>query len=89
MQIGIRELKERLSEVVSGNQHVVVTKNGRVMGEYRPATIVMPSADRAAWLENRVAFRTRWKAETPDWVDRLTRCGMDEEGEMFGEPTFR
>ncbi len=89
MQIGVRELKGRLSEVVNGNQHVVVTKNGRVMGEFTPATIIKPTADRSRWLEDRIAFLRRWQEETPDWEDRLLREGMDDEGELFAEPTFR
>jgi antitoxin (DNA-binding transcriptional repressor) of toxin-antitoxin stability system len=89
MQIGVRELKGRLSEVLNGNRPVVVTKNGRIVGEYTPATIIKPTADRAKWLGERVAFRHRWQKETPHWVDLLMREGMDGEGEMFDEPTFR
>jgi antitoxin (DNA-binding transcriptional repressor) of toxin-antitoxin stability system len=89
MQIGVRELKGRLSEVVNGNRPVVVTKNGKIVGEYTPATIIKPTADRAKWLEERVAFRNRWQNETPHWNDLLTQQGMDEAGEMFDEPTFR
>jgi antitoxin (DNA-binding transcriptional repressor) of toxin-antitoxin stability system len=89
MQIGVRELKGRLSEVVNGNRAVVVTKNGKIVGEYTPATIIKPTADRAKWLEDRIAFRHRWQKETPLWADLLMREGMDEEGEKFDEPTFR
>ena len=89
MQIGVRELKGRLSEVVNGNHHVTVTKNGRVVGEFTPATIVKPTAERSHWLEDRIAFRRRWQEATPDWEDRLLSEGMDEEGELFAEPTFR
>jgi antitoxin (DNA-binding transcriptional repressor) of toxin-antitoxin stability system len=89
MQIGVRELKGRLSEVVNGNRPVVVTKNGKIVGEYTPAAIIRPTADRAKWLGERVAFRRRWQKETPHWVDLLRREGMDGEGEMFEEPTFR
>ncbi len=89
MQIGVRELRERLSEVVNGNQHVVVTNNGKVVGEFTPATITLPTADASKWLEDRIAFRERWRATTPDWMERMMKEGMDEEGEMFDEPTFR
>jgi antitoxin (DNA-binding transcriptional repressor) of toxin-antitoxin stability system len=89
MQIGVRELKGRLSEVVNGNRPVVVTKNGKIVGEYTPATIIKPTADRAKWLDERVAFRLGWQKETPNWVDLLMGEGMDGEGEMFDEPTFR
>ena len=89
MQIGVRELKAKLSEVVNGNRSVVVTNNGRVLGEYTPATIVRPTADRQQWLSDRVAFRQIWQATTPDWVERLAGEDMDGEGEPFSEPTFR
>jgi antitoxin (DNA-binding transcriptional repressor) of toxin-antitoxin stability system len=89
MQIGVRELKGRLSEVVNGNRPVVVTKNGKVVGEYTPATIVKPTADRAKWLDERIAFRRRWQEETPHWLDLLMSEGMDGDGEKFDEPTFR
>jgi antitoxin (DNA-binding transcriptional repressor) of toxin-antitoxin stability system len=89
MQIGIRELKGRLSEVINGNRPVVVTKNGKVVGEYTPATIIKPTADRSQWLKERLAFRRRWQDETPEWSNLLILQGMDTEGEMFDEPTFR
>lgn len=89
MRVGVKELKDRLSEIVNGNRSVVVTNNGRVVGEFTPATITQPTIDRQKWLERRLAARRRWQNETPDWADRLLREGMDEEGEPFGEPTFR
>jgi antitoxin (DNA-binding transcriptional repressor) of toxin-antitoxin stability system len=89
MQIGVRELREKLSEIVNGNRNVVITNNGRVVGEFMPAAIVRPTADREKWLKDRAAFRQRWQAETPDWHERLESEGMDEEGELFAEPTFR
>jgi len=89
MKIGVRELRDRLSEVVNGNRQVVVTNNGRVVGEFTPATIRPPTADASKWLDDRIAFRERWQASTPDWSERLMKAGMDEEGEMFDEPTFR
>ena len=89
MQIGVRELKAKLSEVVNGNRPVTVTNNGRVLGEFTPATIVKPSADRAAWLDHRIEFRRKWQEANSDWMDLLNREGLDEEGEPFGEPTFR
>lgn len=89
MQIGVRELRGRLSEVVNGNQHVVITNKGRVVGEFMPATIIVPTADRVRWIEERAAFRHRWQSDHPDWVDLLGREGMDEEGVPYNEPTFR
>ena len=89
LQIGVRELRERLSEVVNGDRPVSITNNGRVVGEFTPATIIQPTADRANWLKERIAFRRRWQADTPDWRARLGEMGWDGEGEPFDEPTFR
>ena len=89
MEIGVRELRNRLSEIVNGNRHVVVTNNGRVIGEFTPATIEQPTMSREEWLEKRQAARTRWQVEVPDWQERLTGFGLDEEGEPYAEPTFR
>ena len=89
MQVGVRELKERLSEVVNGNRHVTVTNNGRIVGEFTPATIVQPTADRTQWLDDRIAFRRKWQEATPNWEALLLSEGLDNEGESFDEPTFR
>jgi antitoxin (DNA-binding transcriptional repressor) of toxin-antitoxin stability system len=89
MQIGVREFKGRLSELLNGDRPVVVTNNGRVVGEFTPASITAPTADRRDWLKRRLAARRRWQEETPDWRDRLAAEGMDDEGELFEQPTFR
>ena len=65
------------------------SKNGRVVGEFTPATIIQPTADRKQWLDDRMAFRRKWQDATPNWADLLMREGMDEEGEPFDEPTIR
>jgi antitoxin (DNA-binding transcriptional repressor) of toxin-antitoxin stability system len=89
MRVGVRELRDRLSEIVNGNRPVVVTNNGRVIGEFTPAAITSPVADRREWLERRRAARRRWQEEVPDWRDRLNSAGFDEEGEPYELPTFR
>ncbi len=89
MEVGVRELRSRLSEIVNGNRPVTVTNKGRVVGEFTPATIEQPTMSREEWLERRRSARKRWQNEVPDWEDRLTKYGLDEEGEPFDEPTFR
>lgn len=89
MEVGVRELRGKLSEIVNGNRNVVITNNGRVIGEFTPATIIKPTADRKKWLEDRIAFRRQWQDANPDWLDRLTSLGLDGEGEPYDEPTFR
>ncbi len=36
IELGIREFRERFSEVVNGNDFVIVTNNGREVGTYIP-----------------------------------------------------
>jgi prevent-host-death family protein len=89
MKIGVREFREKLSEVVNGNRPVVITNNGRVVGEFTPATVTTPTANSADWLQDRIAFRKWWQSHVPNWRDRLLLEGLDAEGEPFDEPTFR
>ncbi len=89
MEIGVRELRNRLSELVNGNHHITVTNKGRVIGEFTPATIDQPTIGRDEWLAGRRAARDRWKSEVPDWEERLSGHGLDVEGEPYAEPTFR
>ena len=89
MEIGVRELRSRLSEFVNGSRHIVVTNKGRVVGEFTPATIEQPTMGREEWLKRRRAARARWQAATPDWEERLNSYGFDDEGEPYAEPTFR
>jgi antitoxin (DNA-binding transcriptional repressor) of toxin-antitoxin stability system len=89
MEVGVRELRNRLSEIVNGNRPVTVTNKGRVVGEFTPATIELPTMDRLEWIEKRRAARARWKEQVPDWEERLGSYGLDSEGEPYDEPTFR
>lgn len=89
MEIGVRELRNRLSEIVNGNRSVTVTNKGRIVGEFTPATIDFPSMPRDEWLEKRRKARAKWQEQVPDWEERLAQYGLDSEGERFDEPTFR
>lgn len=88
-KMGIKEFRRRVSEVASGSELVEVTNNGRVVAEFTPVNPVRSTAEQSQWLEDRLAFRQRWQEETPDWFERLTDFGLDEEGEPLAEPTFR
>jgi antitoxin (DNA-binding transcriptional repressor) of toxin-antitoxin stability system len=89
MKMGVREFRERISDVVNGDELVVVTNNGRVVGEFVPASVKPATAETASWVADRLAFRERWRARNPDWVTLLAHEGMDEGGESFEIPTFR
>jgi antitoxin (DNA-binding transcriptional repressor) of toxin-antitoxin stability system len=84
MKMGVKEFRERFSDVAEGKHSVLVTKNGRIVGKYDPVSIA--SQDGRDWeaLEARLsAFREHWKATTPDWRERLARAGYGEDGELL------
>ena len=85
MKMGVREFRERISEVTSGTEQVVVTRNGAVVGRYTPIVPAKPaeSIDMQAWLDRIQNFQTVWKSETPDWRQRLASIGLDENGDLF------
>lgn len=85
MKMGVKEFRERFSEVAEGGEPVFVTKNGRVVGKYDP--ISTARFDNARWqtLEAKLAgFREEWKARTPDWRERLSAAGFDQGGDSGG-----
>jgi antitoxin (DNA-binding transcriptional repressor) of toxin-antitoxin stability system len=89
MKVGVREFRDRVSEIVNGSESVVVTNNGRVVGEFTPISVKRPHADVERWVADRLAFRSAWRERNPDWIELLARAGLDEDGESFEHPTFR
>jgi antitoxin (DNA-binding transcriptional repressor) of toxin-antitoxin stability system len=89
MKMGVREFRSRISEVLRGSEPVELTSNGRVVAEVRPVTPRPPADDIDEWRSRRLAFRDRWRETTPDWLERLTEFGVDEEGYPLADPPFR
>ncbi|UZK69385.1 hypothetical protein OKW76_15455 [Sphingomonas sp. S1-29] len=82
MKMGVKEFRERFSEVAEGQEPVLVTKNGRIVGRYDPfAQSHRPDHDWEAIDQRLDAFRAEWKARTPDWRERLRSIGLDEHGD--------
>ena len=82
MKMGVKEFRERFSEVSEGTEPVLVTKNGRVVGIYDPAAC--GTRNKLDWdaLEAKLeSIRSNWKARTPDWRERMIGIGFDEHGE--------
>lgn len=72
MKLGVKEFRERFSEVAEGQEPVFVTKNGRVIGTYDPLRRKTGEARDWAALETKLeGIRAKWKARTPDWRERL------------------
>lgn len=86
MKLGVKEFRERFSELAEGQDPVLVTKNGRVVGTYHPSrTREQRMRDWAVAEERLEQFRTGWRQSTPDWKDRLASIGLDPDGEPFNE----
>lgn len=83
MKMGVKEFRERFSELAEGAEPVLITKNGRVVGRYAPMTAT--GFDQSRWdeIDARLErFRDDWKARTPDWRARLAASGFDESGSL-------
>lgn len=86
MKLGVKEFRERFSELAEGAEPVVVTKNGRVVGTYKPTRTV--EERRANWARISAEldqFREEWKASTPDWKERMASIGLGPDGESLRE----
>lgn len=86
MKIGVKEFRERFSEIAEGNELVFVTKNGRVVGKYQPVRDRDERARDWAEIEAKLeAFRREWRSRTPDWRERLGTIGLGPDGEPLPE----
>lgn len=84
MKMGIKEFRERISEVAEGDEVVVITQHGRRVGRYVPDTGCRASVeDVDAWLERRERHQEDWRARTPDWQARMIAFGLSPDGELI------
>lgn len=80
MKMGIKEFRERLSEVAKGEETVVVTHHGRYLPERsKPAE----DLDLDEWARERQRVRDEWRASTPDWRERMAAYGLGPDGELI------
>lgn len=80
MKMGIKEFRERISEVSLGDEMVIVTHHGKRVGRYIPEGLRKPAADidMAAWAKEREAFGHRWRVRTPNWRELLREVDTPE-----------
>ena len=84
MRMGIKEFRARISEVAKGREPVVVTNHGKAVAIMRPLNVgAAREFDADRWLSTAKKYREDWKANTPDWHERLLAVGRDEEGELL------
>lgn len=86
MKLGIREFRERLSEIAHGDEPVLVTHHGKVVGRFVPACRTRAeNIDLTAWAEQRERSQEEWRRNTPDWKERLAAYGLGPDGEPLAE----
>jgi hypothetical protein len=80
MKMGIKEFRERISEVSLGREVVIVTHHGKRVGRYIPDGLSKPAADidMKAWVRDMEAFGRAWRARTPNWRELLREIDTPE-----------
>lgn len=80
MKMGIKEFRERISEVSLGREVVIVTHHGKRVGRYIPEGLSKPAEDidMEAWAREREAFGRQWRAQTPNWRELLREVDTPE-----------
>jgi antitoxin (DNA-binding transcriptional repressor) of toxin-antitoxin stability system len=82
MKLGIKEFRERLSEIAHGDEQVVVTHHGKVLGRFVPERRKeADDVDLDAWVQGVEERQQAWRARTPDWRERLAAYGLGPDGE--------
>ncbi len=78
--MGIKEFRERISEVSLGEEVVIVTHHGRRVGRYIPEGLRKPAADidMKAWTREREESARQWRARTPNWRELLREIDTPE-----------
>lgn len=84
MKMDLDEFKTRLREVTDDERPVAIMQQNRVVGHYLPVSTRNPDEiDIDGWARARLLAQEKWVARTPDWMGRLTRFGLDDDGEPF------
>lgn len=78
MKMGIKEFRERISEVAKGTEAVEVTFHGRVIGDFRPRRFDSAAARRAA--EEVKSWQEKMRADGVEPEDWLAEIGLDPWG---------
>lgn len=82
MKMGVKEFRERFSDVAEGNERILVTKNGRIVGRYDPLTPAnRRPIDWDAIDASLAAFRDAWRLRNVDWREKMASIGLDENGD--------
>lgn len=79
MKMGVREFRERLSEVARGSDPVAITSNSRQLGVYYPEGTRLTG--QAAWLVGIESAQAEAAGRGVDLDERLRSIGLTPDGE--------
>jgi antitoxin (DNA-binding transcriptional repressor) of toxin-antitoxin stability system len=80
MKMGVKEFRERFSALAEGEEPVLVTKNGRIVGRYMPERPQRSAPEELRrWVGLLERSRDEWRAATPDWRERSLAAGIPED----------
>jgi antitoxin (DNA-binding transcriptional repressor) of toxin-antitoxin stability system len=79
MKMGIKEFREKISEITALGQPVVVTHHGKPVGSYAPFKRKDPEAVRKT-AEEISRWQTEMRAKGIDTEDWLAELGLDPWG---------
>ena len=88
MRMGIKEFREKISEVTASGEAVVVTNHGRPVASYAPFKPKDPEAVRRAAEEIRL-WQEKVRAEGVDLDAILADLGMNPWGEPLDDVSDR
>jgi hypothetical protein len=85
IELGIREFRERFSEVVNGKDFVVITNNGKEVGTFMPVVWKRDLAAARAAGEGIVAAQAELRAKGVDLDAEMAKLGMKPSGEPLDD----
>jgi hypothetical protein len=81
IELGIREFRERLSEVATGTDIVSVTNNGVEVGTYTPKRWLREAGNARRAAESVARARAELQARGLDLDGEMRKLGMRPDGE--------
>jgi hypothetical protein len=87
MKMGVKEFRDRLTEVLHGNETVDITHHGRTLGTFRPRKPDLERARRAAESVRR--WQEDMRAKGVDLEGMLADMGLDPWGEPLDDAPRR
>lgn len=85
MKMGVREFREKLSEVANGDDFVVVTNNGQEIGTYMPKKWMRDVGAARKAAESLARWQAEMRARGIDLDKEMAAMGLTPFGELLAE----